>query len=58
MAVSYFLNRETLVASERPGLPRWREPLFITLHAIAGDASKFFGTPPGQVVELGSQVEI
>jgi KUP system potassium uptake protein len=58
MEVSYFLNRETLVASNKPDLPQWREPLFITLNAIAGDASKFFKMPPGQVVELGTQIEI
>jgi KUP system potassium uptake protein len=58
MEVSYFLNRETLIASKRPDLSRWREPLFITLHAIAGDASKFFKIPPGQVVEMGTQIEI
>jgi KUP system potassium uptake protein len=58
MEVSYFLNRETLVASKKPDLPRWREPLFITLNAIAGDASMFFKMPPGQVVELGTQIEI
>jgi len=58
MEVSYFLNRETLRASKNPDLTRWREPLFITLHAIAGDASKFFKIPPGQVVELGTQIEI
>ena len=58
MEVSYFLNRETLIASKRPELSRWREPLFIALHAIAGDASKFFKIPPGQVVELGTQIEI
>jgi KUP system potassium uptake protein len=58
MEVSYFLNRETLIASKKPDLPRWREPLFITLHAMAGDASKFFKMPPGQVVELGIQIEI
>ena len=58
MELSYFLNRETLIASKSPDLPRWREPLFITLHVIAGDASKFFKIPPGQVVELGTQIEI
>jgi KUP system potassium uptake protein len=58
MELSYFLNRETLIASKSPALPRWREPLFITLHVIAGDASKFFKIPPGQVVELGTQIEI
>jgi KUP system potassium uptake protein len=58
MTVSYFLSRETVVRSAKSDLPRWREPLFIALHAIAGDATKFFNLPPGQVVEMGAQIEI
>ena len=58
METSFFIGRETLVASERTGLPRWQEHLFIALSATALSATAFFSIPPGQVVELGAQVEI
>jgi KUP system potassium uptake protein len=56
--VSFFLSRETFVPSARPGLPRWREQIFIYLANAALDATRFFRLPPDRVVEVGSQVEI
>jgi len=58
METSFFIGRETMVPSERTGLPRWQEHLFIALSATALSATAFFAIPPGQVVELGAQVEI
>jgi KUP system potassium uptake protein len=58
METSFFLGRETLLPSRHPGLPRWRESLFILLSKTALSATEFFGIPPGRVVELGTQVEI
>ena len=58
METSFFIGRETLVACEHTGLPRWQEHLFIALSATALSATAFFSIPPGQVVELGAQVEI
>jgi KUP system potassium uptake protein len=58
METSFFIGRETMVPSERTGLPRWQEHLFIALSATALSATAFFSIPPGQVVELGAQVEI
>jgi KUP system potassium uptake protein len=58
METSFFIGRETLVACENTGLPRWQEHLFIALSATALSATAFFSIPPGQVVELGAQVEI
>jgi KUP system potassium uptake protein len=56
--VVYFLGRETLLATERPGMPLWRERLFglITRNAV-GPASAF-GLPASQIVELGAQIEL
>ena len=56
--VSFFLSRETFVPSARPGLPRWREQIFIYLANAALDATQFFRLPPDRVVEVGSQIEI
>ena len=58
MQTSFFIGRETLIPSSKPGLPIWQERVYIALAATALSATAFFGIPPGQVVELGAQVEI
>lgn len=55
---TYFLGRETIIASRRPGLAPWRERLFAFLARNATTATAYFGIPPERVVELGEQVEI
>ena len=55
---TYFLGTETLLATERPGLPLWRERLFVLMSRNALRATTFFGIPPERVVELGMQVEL
>jgi KUP system potassium uptake protein len=55
---SFFLGRQTLVASERPGMALWREQLFAWMVRNAESAMDFFKLPTNRVVELGSQVEI
>lgn len=56
--VTYFLGRERLIASKKPGMAIWRENLFATMTRNARAATDFFRLPPDRVVELGSQVEI
>ena len=58
MKTTYFLTRETLIASSRPGMSRWRDRLFAWMTRTHGQADAYFGIPPGRVVELGLQVEI
>ncbi|HSL72371.1 MAG TPA: potassium transporter Kup [Longimicrobiales bacterium] len=59
METSYFLGRETLIASTRvQGMSRWREKLFAAMSQNARSASSFFRLPPNRVVELGAQVEL
>jgi KUP system potassium uptake protein len=55
---TYFLGTETLLATERPGLPLWRERLFVLMSRNALRATTFFGIPPERVVEIGMQVEL
>ena len=55
---TYFLGTETLLATNRPGLPLWRERLFVLMSRNALRATTFFGIPPERVVELGMQVEL
>ncbi|MCH4152040.1 MAG: potassium transporter Kup [Sphingobium sp.] len=58
MDTSYFLARQTLIASNRPGMAIWREKLFAWMVRNAQSAMEFFKLPTNRVIELGSQVEI
>jgi KUP system potassium uptake protein len=55
---SFFLSRQTLLPSARPGMAVWREKLFAWMLRNAESAMEFFRLPTNRVVELGSQVEI
>jgi KUP system potassium uptake protein len=58
MDTSFFLARQTLLASARPGMAIWRERLFAWMLRNSVSAMDFFKLPTNRVVELGSQVEI
>jgi KUP system potassium uptake protein len=55
---TYFLGRETIIASRRPGMAPWRERLFAIMSRNSTTATAYFGIPPHQVVELGEQIEM
>ncbi len=58
MQTSFFLSRQTLLPSSKPGMAIWREKLFAWMLRNAASAMAFFRLPTNRVVELGSQVEI
>jgi len=58
MHTSFFLSRQTLIASSKPGMAIWREKLFAWMLRNAASAMEFFRLPTNRVVELGSQLEI
>ena len=58
METSFFLGRDTIIPSNRPGMALWREGLFAWMTRSATSAMDFFKLPPNRVVELGTQVEI
>ncbi|HEX7240497.1 MAG TPA: potassium transporter Kup [Longimicrobiaceae bacterium] len=58
METTYFLGRETLIPSKKPGMAIWREHLFWVMSRNARPATSFFGLPPNRVVELGAQIEM
>jgi len=58
METSFFLSRETVVPSVRPGMSPWRDALFASMSRNAASAMEFFELPTDRVVELGSQIEI
>lgn len=55
---TYFLGRETLIATDEPGMARWRERLFALMSRNAERAPRYFHIPSEQVVELGTQVNL
>ena len=55
---TFFLGRETLIATNRPGMAIWRERLFARMSRNAQRATKFFRIPPERVCELGAQIEL
>jgi KUP system potassium uptake protein len=58
METTYFLGRERLIATEKPGMALWRERLFGFMSRNAQGATAFFHIPPNRVVELGVQIEL
>ena len=58
METSFFVSRETLIATVTPGMALWRERLFVSMSKNATKASEFFQIPTNRVVELGTQVEL
>jgi KUP system potassium uptake protein len=71
METSFYLGRETLIATRSSGIPPsadgsppgqhrmslWRKKLFILMTRNARSATAFFGLPPNRVVELGAQIQ-
>jgi KUP system potassium uptake protein len=55
---TYFVGTETLLATKRPGMPMWRERLFVLMSRNALRATSFFKIPPDRVMEVGMQVEL
>ncbi|MGA9341029.1 MAG: KUP/HAK/KT family potassium transporter, partial [Rhodanobacteraceae bacterium] len=58
MDTTFFLSRESIVATDRPGMPLWRDKLFAFMARNATPATAFFQIPGNRLVELGTQVEI
>jgi len=58
MQTTFYLGRETLIATGRSRMARWRKKLFIVMTRNAQPATAFFGLPPNRVVELGAQIQL
>jgi KUP system potassium uptake protein len=55
---TFFLGREIIIPSAKPGMARWREHLFSFASKLAQQPATYFQIPVGRVIELGQQVEI
>nr|WP_047230037.1 potassium transporter Kup [Pseudomonas brassicacearum] len=58
MRTTYFLSRETVIASKLESMARWREVLFAFMLKNANGNLRFFNLPLNRVIELGTQVEM
>ncbi len=58
LETSFFLSRETLIATKMPGMALWREKLFVSMARNGSSATAFFHIPTNRVIELGTQVEL
>ncbi len=55
---TFFLGRERIEVTDRPGMAMWRERLYAYLSRNAGDPSVHFGLPPDRCVDIGTHVDI
>jgi KUP system potassium uptake protein len=58
MKTTYFIGRETVLATRKLGLSFWRGSIFAWMNRNAGDVTSYFCLPPNGVVELGARVEV
>jgi KUP system potassium uptake protein len=57
-SISYFVSRESLRVTKKPGMARWREHLFAFMSRNATSAANYFRLPLDQTIELGVAVEL
>jgi KUP system potassium uptake protein len=55
---TYFLSRETVIPTRKPGMMLWREALFAFMARNAGSIADFLRLPNNCVIELGTRVQI
>ena len=58
MRTTYFIGRETILATRKRGISSWRGSIFAWMTRNAGDVTSYFCLPPNGVVELGARVEV
>lgn len=58
METSFFIARQTVIATVGSGMALWRETLYVTMARNARDAADYFRIPANRVIEVGTQVEI
>jgi KUP system potassium uptake protein len=58
METSFFIARQTVIATVGGGMAFWREALYASMARNARDAADYFRIPPNRVIEVGTQIEI
>jgi KUP system potassium uptake protein len=54
----FLLSRATVIPTAGQGMAMWRERLFAAMARNARTAGDYFNIPAGQVIELGTKIEI
>ena len=55
---TFFLGRETLLATKGRGMARWRKWVFSMMSRLSTPATMFYRIPPDRVIEVGSLMEL
>jgi KUP system potassium uptake protein len=55
---TFFLGRERVDVTDRPGMATWREHLFAFMHRNAADPAQHFSIPRAHTVDIGTHVDI
>lgn len=56
--ITYMIGREDVYATERSGMPLWRERLFAFLYRNASNVTTLYNLPYDRVIEIGRPVDI
>ena len=56
--VSYFLSRISIIATDEPGMVRWRKKLFIAIARNSASPVPYFHLPDERTVVMASHVEL
>jgi len=54
----FLLSRATVIPTHGTGMMLWRERLFAMMARHARTAGDYFYLPPGQVIEIGTKIEM
>jgi KUP system potassium uptake protein len=57
-STTFFLGRETIIATAHPGMAIWRERIFAFMSRNALRATDYFQIPSDQAIEIGAVIEI
>jgi KUP system potassium uptake protein len=56
--ILYVLGQETFVELNKGSMPRMQRKVFAFLSRNSRNATHYFGLPPEQVIELGTQIDL
>lgn len=56
--LTYVVGHEDVYATDRPGMPLWRERLFTVMNRNASNVTELFNLPMDRVIEIGQPVDI
>jgi KUP system potassium uptake protein len=55
---SFYLSRVELRPSDRPGMSRWRQRLFLVTALISAEPADYFRLPRERTITLGAEIEL